>query len=185
MNRTVHEVTFMAAKMKENGFRIPGQTDSVAENIIQEPQEIVKKENNIIIPETNWSQEQQKALEGAIVKYRKTAGSDRWQMIANCVSDKSKEECLIRYKYLCELVKSQKRSEDSEANPETTTNDIILDPERNTANVRLQEFKPVTAEDLADDLTENNEKKRSKRKERRKRRDFSVDDDSYDGYEEN
>lgn len=36
MNRSVHEITFMAAKMKENGYRVPGQTDSVAESLVQE-----------------------------------------------------------------------------------------------------------------------------------------------------
>ncbi|KAI8122676.1 hypothetical protein FF38_01084 [Lucilia cuprina] len=188
MNRSVQEVTFMAAKMKENGFRIPGQTDSVAENIVQETQEIVKKEKtrkekNIIIPETNWSQEQQKALEAAIVKYRKTAGSDRWQKIANCVPDKSKEECLIRYKYLCELVKSQKKSEESEGNSEATTNvETAQYTEQETESVHTQECKPVTAEDLADDLSEKGGKKRNKRKERRRRRDFSSDEDSDDAY---
>lgn len=37
MQRTVTEITFMAAKMKEQGFRVPGQpaaTDSVAETIV-------------------------------------------------------------------------------------------------------------------------------------------------------
>lgn len=39
MNRSVTEITFMAAKMKEKGYRLPGQpavADSVAENIVQE-----------------------------------------------------------------------------------------------------------------------------------------------------
>lgn len=41
MNRTVTEITFMAAKMKENGYRVPGQTDSVAENIVQETKKVM------------------------------------------------------------------------------------------------------------------------------------------------
>ena len=84
MNRSVQEVTFMAAKMKENGYRIPGQPTSIAENIIQETAEIVKKEKikkaedkNILIPETNWPQDQQRALEAAILKYGKTATGNR------------------------------------------------------------------------------------------------------------
>lgn len=36
MNRSVHEITFMAAKMKENGYRVPGQTESVAESLVQD-----------------------------------------------------------------------------------------------------------------------------------------------------
>lgn len=41
MNRSVTEITFMAAKMKENGYRVPGQTDSVAELIVQDSQKKV------------------------------------------------------------------------------------------------------------------------------------------------
>lgn len=194
MNRTVQEVTFMAAKMKENGYRIPGQTDSVAENIIQESQEIVKKEKtkkekNIVIPETNWSQDQQKALEAAIVKYRKTSGSDRWQKIANCVPDKTKEECLVRYKYLCDLVKSQKQSEDTETNETKTGTATDADgvfietaTQKSEELLQSQESKPMTAEDLADDLSDKGGKKRNKRKERRRRRDLSSDEDSDDAY---
>lgn len=188
MNRTVQEVTFMAAKMKENGFRVPGQTESVAENIVQETQENVrkekiKKEKSILIPETNWSQEQQKALEAAIVKYRKTAGSDRWQKIANCVPDKSKEECLIRYKYLCELVKSQKKTEESEANLEAVqTNETKSAGGEHSQQVLTEELRPVTAEDVADNVSERGTKKRNKRQERRRRRDFSSGEDSDNAY---
>ncbi|XP_061401696.1 uncharacterized protein F54F2.9 [Musca vetustissima] len=189
MNRTVQEVTFMAAKMKENGYRLPGQTDSVAETIVQETQQIVKKEKtkqdkSIIIPETNWSQEQQKALEAAIVKYRKSAGSDRWQKIANSVPGKTKEECLVRYKYLCELVKSQKKSEESVANEVNTEQ---VPPEEAIVENKPKEVakpdnisSPVTAEDLADEFSGKG-KKRNKRKERR-RRDLSSDEDSDDAY---
>lgn len=182
MNRTVQEVTFMAAKMKENGYRIPGQTESVAEGILQESQEAIKKEKtkkdkSIVIPETNWSQEQQKALESAIVKYRKAAGSDRWQQIANSVPGKTKEECLVRYKYLCELVKSQKVAE------ETQSNEAQQEPEPELAEpVNLQQSQPMTAEELAEELPEKGGKKRNRRKERRRRRDMSSDEDSDDAY---
>lgn len=40
MNRTITEITFMAAKMKENGYRVPGQIDSVAENIVEETKKV-------------------------------------------------------------------------------------------------------------------------------------------------
>lgn len=49
MNRSVQEITFMAAKMKENGYRVPGQTDSVAETIVQdvEAKKVIKIEKTI------------------------------------------------------------------------------------------------------------------------------------------
>lgn len=46
MNRTVTEITFMAAKMKDQGFRLPGQAaspDSVAETIVQETIKVITK----------------------------------------------------------------------------------------------------------------------------------------------
>ncbi|XP_016998271.2 uncharacterized protein F54F2.9 [Drosophila takahashii] len=190
MNRSVQEVTFMAAKMKENGYRIPGQTDSVAENLVQESQQAQRKEKvkksastaaaapaasagapaekSMLIPETNWTQEQQRALEAAIVKYRKTAGGDRWQKIANSVPEKSKEECLVRYKYLCELVKTQKRAEE-EANEQDEVEEEVL-PEAEAEEEPLAEAAPAA-------------KKLSKREQRRRKRDLSSGEDSDDAYQ--
>ncbi|EDW65264.1 uncharacterized protein F54F2.9 [Drosophila virilis] len=189
MNRTVQEVTFMAAKMKENGYRIPGQTESVAETIVQESQEAVRKEKgkkgsatvnekSMLIPETNWSQEQQRALEAAIVKYRKTAGGDRWQKIANSVPEKTKEECLVRYKYLCELVKTQKKAEEeeAEAEPESST----IDEE---AAVLEEKDQPKATTAMAAAAPLQPPKKLSKREQRRRKRDMSSDEDSDDAYQ--
>lgn len=184
----------MAAKMKESGYRIPGQTDSVAESIVQESQQAVRKEKvkksstgatnekSMLVPETNWSQEQQRALEAAIVKYRKTAGGDRWQKIANSVPEKTKEECLVRYKYLCELVKTQKKAEEEELEAETA--------ESVNAQTAAQEDEESTtsAATLAENITEATTpppsgKKLSKREQRRRKRDLSSDEDSDDAYQ--
>ncbi|XP_017146435.1 uncharacterized protein F54F2.9 [Drosophila miranda] len=192
MNRSVQEVTFMAAKMKENGYRIPGQTESVAENLVQESQEAVRKEKvkksasvtataapgtvtassekSMLIPETNWTQEQQRALEAAIVKNRKTASGDRWQKIANSVPEKTKEECLVRYKYLCELVKTQKKAEEAEA----VANAELDDPpneEELPEELLAEEVEPTAAAPAAS-------KKLSKRELRRRKQNYSTSDDS-------
>lgn len=37
-----------------------------------------------------WTQEQQKALEAALIKYPKTGSSDRWEKIAACIQGKTK-----------------------------------------------------------------------------------------------
>ncbi|EDV95185.1 dnaJ homolog subfamily C member 1 isoform X2 [Drosophila grimshawi] len=190
MNRTVQEVTFMAAKMKENGYRIPGHTDSVAENLVQDSQEAVRKEKvkkgttmanekSMLIPETNWTQEQQRALEAAIVKYRKTAGgADRWQKIANSVPEKTKEECLVRYKYLCELVKTQKKAEEEEADPASIDEAALPEDEAPEPEEATATAVPAPA---AADLVPT--KKLSKREQRRRKRDLSSDDDSDDAYQ--
>jgi len=179
------------ATMKENGYRIPGQTDSVAENIVQESQQAQRKEKvkktatttpatggapaekSMLIPETNWTQEQQRALEAAIVKYRKTAGGDRWQKIANSVPEKTKEECLVRYKYLCELVKTQKRAEEEANEPDEDAAAIEEElPEEEPTAPAESEPEPAPAA-----------KKLSKREQRRRKRDLSSGEDSDDAYQ--
>lgn len=122
MGRSVSEVTYMAAKMKDGGYKVGGQaTESVAENIVQEAakQKVKTKKADAVAAEVdgnaNWSQAQQAAFEQAIQKYPKTGSADRWQKIAGSVPGKSREECMTRYKYLVELVKKQREEKEKEA----------------------------------------------------------------------
>lgn len=39
---------------------------------------------------SEWSQEQQRALEAALIKYPKGITIDRWEKIANCIEGKNK-----------------------------------------------------------------------------------------------
>lgn len=60
------------------------------------------------VTEEFWMQNQQKLLELALQQYpRGTA--ERWDKIAKVVPGKSKEECMIRYKLLAELVQKKKQ----------------------------------------------------------------------------
>ena len=62
------------------------------------------------IGSSDWNQIQQKALEQAIKMFPK--GTDeRWERIASKVVDKSKEECIIRFKFLAEMVKKKKEQD--------------------------------------------------------------------------
>ncbi|XP_003382630.1 PREDICTED: dnaJ homolog subfamily C member 1-like [Amphimedon queenslandica] len=54
-----------------------------------------------------WSQEQQKELENALKQYNKEE-SNRWELIASCVTGKTKDECIERYKELVELIRKKK-----------------------------------------------------------------------------
>ena len=56
---------------------------------------------------SEWTQIQQKELEQAIKTFPK--GTDeRWDRIASKVGGKTKEECLLRFKYLATIVKNKK-----------------------------------------------------------------------------
>lgn len=187
MNRSVQEVTFMAARLKEPSLR---PTDSVAEAIVQEATKKVKKlDDKTPQVEAVWSQDQQKLLETAIVKYPKTTAGDRWQKIANTVPGKTKEECLSRYKYLVQKVKEQKQKEaaaQQETNEaEQNSNEAI----ERVENVETQENEPEPEPEPEDEpepepIVEKKSggKPRNKRKERKKRMEFSSDEDN-DDYE--
>ncbi|KAI4901155.1 hypothetical protein NFI96_022143 [Prochilodus magdalenae] len=60
-------------------------------------------------PDDVWTQNQQKLLELALQQFpRGTA--ERWDRIAKVVPGKTKEECMIRYKLLAELVQRRKQA---------------------------------------------------------------------------
>ncbi|XP_075969963.1 uncharacterized protein F54F2.9 [Anticarsia gemmatalis] len=113
MCRSVPEVTHMAAKLKENCYKIPGQEPE--QPVVVEPPKKVKTRKTEEVSAGNWSQTQQKALEAALAKYPKGGAGDRWQKISNAVPGKTKEECMQRCKYLSEMVKKQKQKEEEEA----------------------------------------------------------------------
>ncbi|XP_022820077.1 dnaJ homolog subfamily C member 1 [Spodoptera litura] len=113
MCRSVPEVTHMAAKLKENCYKIPGQ--EAEQPVVVEAPKKVKTRKAEETSSGNWSQTQQKALEAALAKYPKGGAGDRWQKIANAVPGKTKEECMQRCKYLSDMVRKQKQKEEEEA----------------------------------------------------------------------
>lgn len=57
----------------------------------EKPKKIkTRAEVNTVNDGSDWSQEQQRALEAALTKYPKGASIDRWEKIANCVEGKTK-----------------------------------------------------------------------------------------------
>lgn len=135
MGRSVSEVTYMAAKMKDGGYKVGQGTESVAESIVQEAakQKVKTKKVDAAAAEVdgnaNWSQAQQAAFEQAIQKYPKSGSSDRWQKIAGSVPGKSREECMARYKYLVELVKKQREEKEREAAKEEAEKECPVEQE--------------------------------------------------------
>ena len=58
-----------------------------------------------------WSQEQQKHLEAALSQFPKGT-NERWERIAGKVEGKSKEQCMMRFKFLAEQIKKKKEGGD-------------------------------------------------------------------------
>ncbi|XP_010893668.2 dnaJ homolog subfamily C member 1 [Esox lucius] len=67
------------------------------------------REKATTVAEDVWTQNQQKLLEQALQQYPRGT-TERWDRIAKMVPGKSKEECMIRYKLLAELVLKRKQA---------------------------------------------------------------------------
>ncbi|XP_046390890.1 dnaJ homolog subfamily C member 1-like [Ischnura elegans] len=176
MNRLVPEVTFMARKVKEEGYRVnavPGIIPTSAEGSaegeewqLEKPRKVKTKggklgktlqetsgdgqmketsnadedmgkstgassvvASNSHTPEVLWSQVEQKALENALLKYPKGT-LERWDKIAKCVPGKRKEDCMLRYKLLVELVKKRKESQEKSPTVENSKSIIQSSEEK-------------------------------------------------------
>jgi len=113
MGRSVAEVTHMAKKVKEDGYRVvtSGGNFTATE---QEPLKLGKVKTRAAVPssEAEWSQVQQKALESALTKYPKGGNADRWDKIAKCVPGKSKVRCIVhKIGHLCNFVGQVNRAD--------------------------------------------------------------------------
>jgi DnaJ homolog subfamily C member 2 len=92
---------------------------------VEKVEKVEQDKNTIVIPQTqskdsatastaskpeeeNWSEEQQKALEGALKKFPSSLpANERWTNIAGEVQGKTKKQCVDRYKYLSSLIKKK------------------------------------------------------------------------------
>ncbi|KAK2822941.1 hypothetical protein Q5P01_023006 [Channa striata] len=74
-----------------------------------EEEEMEPQENREKAKPTTWTQNQQKQLELALQQFPRGT-TERWDRIAKVVPGKTKEECVIRYKMLAELVQKRKQA---------------------------------------------------------------------------
>ncbi|XP_072382104.1 uncharacterized protein F54F2.9 [Diabrotica undecimpunctata] len=107
LNRSVSEVTYMANKMKENGYRLLDEKENtVPEKIKQKTRKLMEIDSDT----NNWNQIQQKRLEEALIIFPKGC-IERWDKISNHVPNKTKDECMQRFKYIAEDLKKRKQTE--------------------------------------------------------------------------
>lgn len=109
MKRHPQEVAVMAAKMKDCNFK-PVQKEEASEPIEEAPKK-VKTRVKVEVEEGTWTSVQHKALEMALAAIPKGSSGDRWARIAAAVPDKTKEECIARFKKIHEAVKKKKEGE--------------------------------------------------------------------------
>jgi len=70
------------------------------------------QEGEEVLEEEIWSQDQQKALEQALVAFPKGT-NERWDRIATKVAGKTKEQCMARFRELAEQIKKKKTEQAS------------------------------------------------------------------------
>lgn len=115
MHRQVGEVAYMARKIKDDGYKVPkgenenNEDDQEIEN--DKPRKTKTKGGKIQAKGEegggDWGQAQQRALETALQKFPKGSCHDRWDKIARLVPGKSRDECMLRFKYLADLVRKK------------------------------------------------------------------------------
>lgn len=59
------------------------------------------------VNDTPWTNDEQQLLEQAMKTYPTSMGTERWNLIAECIPNRSRADCIKRYKALVELVKAK------------------------------------------------------------------------------
>lgn len=112
MERSVYEVTRMSTKVKNQLMQRSSEQDSEdsAPQVKVKVKTKAEKADLSAGSDELWNVVQQKALEKALKQFPK--GTDqRWDKIAKAVPEKTKEECMLRFKFLAEKIKKKKEEE--------------------------------------------------------------------------
>lgn len=60
---------------------------------------------------TPWGADEQKLLEQALKTYPSSLGAERWEKISQAVPNRSKKDCMKRYKELAEIIRAKKAAQ--------------------------------------------------------------------------
>ena len=58
-----------------------------------------------------WGPDEQKLLEQALKTYPSSLGPERWEKISSAVPNRSKKDCMKRYKELAEIIRAKKAAQ--------------------------------------------------------------------------
>lgn len=58
-----------------------------------------------------WTPDEQQLLEQALKTYPASFGAERWEKIAACIPNRSRKDCMRRYKELAEIVRAKKAAQ--------------------------------------------------------------------------
>ncbi|CAJ0941600.1 unnamed protein product, partial [Mesorhabditis belari] len=112
LHRTPDDVTAMAGKLKsmkreEYNKLLSGQTSAVVADFSK-----VTIPQNLKSVTLDWTQDEQKAFERALIKYPKGVDA-RWDQIAKEMGTRSKGECFERFKQIAEAVRLRKAQQNA------------------------------------------------------------------------
>ena len=125
--RSAKETLSKAKEMQSGDFHLSSLKDEVNKNAYENLEKQKKKEVKVDDAEgtkrfdtaaeaqglnvTPWSAEEQKLLEQALKTFPASYGAERWDKIAECLPNRSKKDCMRRYKELAELIRAKKAAQ--------------------------------------------------------------------------
>ena len=126
-NRSAKETLAKAKEMQQGDYHKSSLKDEVNKKAYENLEKQKKREVKVDDSEastrtetaaeaqglnvTPWSNEEQKLLEQALKTYPASLGAERWERISECIPDRSKKDCMRRYKELAELIRAKKAAQ--------------------------------------------------------------------------